>query len=66
MNDKASSFQCAETSKWNPKHAVFRFLKVQPRTIAICHFLFEDTIGLVQEIRSLLSLNPSVLPGHLA
>ncbi|MCL7033817.1 hypothetical protein MKW94_004751 [Papaver nudicaule] len=33
-----------DTSKWNPGHVAFQFLKVKPGGVPICHFLTEDNI----------------------
>ncbi|KAJ3695149.1 hypothetical protein LUZ60_000526 [Juncus effusus] len=34
----------ADTSGWNPKHVAFRFLKVKPGTVPVCHFLPQDHV----------------------
>ncbi|OMO59834.1 hypothetical protein CCACVL1_24585 [Corchorus capsularis] len=38
-----------DTSAWSPNHIAFKFLKVKPGTVPICHFLRRDAIAWVRD-----------------
>ncbi|OMO54405.1 hypothetical protein COLO4_36505 [Corchorus olitorius] len=38
-----------DSSAWSPNHIAFKFLKVKPGTVPICHFLRRDAIAWVRD-----------------